>query len=248
MKYKTIILSDIHLGTRDSKADEVMEFLNTNKCENLILNGDIIDGWALKRGLKWRKQHMKCVRYFIKLAEKGTNVTWIRGNHDDFLRDFIPYVNGNIKIVEDMIYNGVNGKRYFILHGDIFDVFVTKMGWISKIGSIGYDLALWMNRWYNRIRKFRNLPYDSLSQKIKNNIKKAVSFINDFEFYIVSMAKNEGYDGVICGHIHQPEIKIIDNIEYMNSGDWVENMSALVETYDGEWKLIYFFNEENLVV
>lgn len=237
--YKTIILSDIHLGTKDSKADEVITFLENNKCENLILNGDIVDGWAIKRGSKWNRKHMKCVRKFIKLAEKGTNVTWIRGNHDDFLREFIPFEIGNINILEDLEYIGINGKTYFILHGDVFDIFVTKMGWLAKIGSIGYDLALWVNRWYNRYRVRRKLPYYSLSKKIKDSVKKAVNFINDFEVYISNVAISKNYDGVICGHIHHPEIKKINGIEYMNSGDWVETMSALVEDYNGNWQIIF---------
>jgi UDP-2,3-diacylglucosamine pyrophosphatase LpxH len=238
-KFKTIIISDLHLGTKDSKSIELVEFLEKNKCENLILNGDIIDGWAIKRGSRWRNKDMKCIRKLIKLTEKGTHITWIRGNHDDFLKDFIPFTIDKFKILEDLTYYGINNKKYLILHGDIFDVFVTKMGWVAKIGSIGYDLALWVNRWYNKYRTWRGLPYDSLSKRIKNSVKKAVNFINDFENYISTMGKKEGYDGVICGHIHHPEIKNIDGIDYMNSGDWVENLTALVENYDGTWEIIY---------
>ena len=241
-EWRTIVLSDIHLGIRESKADEVVKFLNQNKAETLILNGDIIDGWALKRGSKWRDKHTKCIKKFFKLAQKDSKVFWVRGNHDDFLDDFLPFdskING-ITVLNEMDYTGANGKRYLITHGDILDVFITKMGWLAKIGSIGYDLALWFNYWYNEWRKWRGLPYLSVSKMIKDSVKQAVKFVTDFENYVTSVAVKNGYDGVICGHIHQPEKKVINDIEYLNSGDWVENMSCLVEDFDGSWHVVYF--------
>ena len=238
-KYKTIIMSDIHLGMKDSKSNEVIEFLEKNSCDTLILNGDIVDGWALNRGAKLKSKHLKCIRKIMKLSEKNTKVYWLRGNHDDFLKDFMPIKIGDIQIQEDLIINS-GCKKYLVLHGDIFDVFITKMGWLAKIGSVMYDFSLWINRWYNRYRKLRGKEYLSIAKKMKENVKFATKFIGKFEDHISDLAKIKGYDGVICGHIHYPIIKKIGNIDYMNSGDWVETMSCLVETYDGNWKIVYY--------
>jgi UDP-2,3-diacylglucosamine pyrophosphatase LpxH len=240
--WKTIILSDIHLGIRESKAEEVVKFLNTNTAETIILNGDIVDFWALKRGSKWKPKHSACMKKFFSLANKGVDVIWVRGNHDDFLDQFLPMESkfNGIKIVNDTEHIGINGKKYLVLHGDIFDIFITKMGWLAKIGSIGYDLALWFNHWYNEWRKYRNLPYLSVSKMIKDSVKQAVKFVTDFEDYITGTAKKSGYDGVICGHIHQPEIKMVDGIEYLNSGDWVENLTCLVEDFNGDWSIFTY--------
>jgi len=239
MKYRTIILSDIHLGSRYSRSNDVVEFLKENKCETLILNGDIIDGWALKRGGSWNESHMRCIRKFLKIS-KNSKVYWIRGNHDDFLYDFLPFKLGNIKILEDMDYIGLDGNRYFVLHGDVFDVFVKDMKWLAKLGSIGYDLSLWLNKWYNKYRILVGKEYFSLSKLIKNSVKKASSYIGDFENHMIKHAKQLGYDGVICGHIHKAEISKINGIYYMNSGDWVESNTALVEEFDGTWKIIEY--------
>lgn len=239
IKYRTIVISDLHLGSTYSRAKDVTDFLSKNKCDTLILNGDIIDGWALKRGGTWNNSHMKCIQKLIKKS-KTTKVYWIRGNHDDFLHDFIPFDFGKILLREDLEYIGVNGKKYLILHGDIFDIFVNKMKWLAKIGSIGYDFTLWLNKWYNKYREFRGLEYFSLSQKIKASVKEATNFIGDFENNMVSHAKSLNCDGVICGHIHKAELKTIDGLEYMNSGDWVESNSALVEDINGNWSIIYY--------
>ena len=240
-KYKTIIMSDIHLGMTDSKANEVVDFLENNSCETLILNGDIIDGWAIKRGAKLKPKHMRCIRKIMKISEKGTKVYWLRGNHDDFLKDFMPIKIGDIQIKEDLVIKS-GDKKYLVLHGDLFDVFITKMGWLAKIGSVLYEFSLWLNRWYNRYRKWRGKEYLSIAKKIKENVKFATNFINKFEDHLVDLAHRKGYDGVICGHIHYPVIKKIGDIEYMNSGDWVETMSCLVEDYYGQWSLKYYKN------
>jgi UDP-2,3-diacylglucosamine pyrophosphatase LpxH len=239
MKYKTIILSDIHLGSKYSRAKDVTDFLTKNTAETIILNGDIIDGWALKRGGVWTDEHMKCVRKLMKLSKSST-VYWIRGNHDDFLYDFIPFDFGKIMLRESMEYRGLDKNKYLILHGDIFDVFVDKWGWLAKIGSVGYDMTLWINKWYNKYRTYRGLPYFSLSQKIKASVKTATNFIGDFENHMVTHARSLECDGVICGHIHKAEIRDIDGMIYMNSGDWVESNTALVETLKGKWKIINY--------
>jgi UDP-2,3-diacylglucosamine pyrophosphatase LpxH len=239
MNYKTVIISDLHLGSTYSRSKDIYKFLSEIKCETLILNGDIIDGWALKRGNSWSGEHMKCVRKIMKKAYK-TKVIWVRGNHDDFLYDFIPISLGNIEIVENHELYGLNGKKYLVLHGDIFDIFINEIKWLAKVGSICYDMALWLNKWYNNYRAFMGKEYFSLSQKIKASVKEATNFIGNFENHMVSHSKSLGFDGVICGHIHKAEIRNIDGIEYMNSGDWVESNTALVEDYDGNWSLIHY--------
>jgi UDP-2,3-diacylglucosamine pyrophosphatase LpxH len=233
--YKTTIISDLHLGSKASRRDDIIKFLDDLKTEVLILNGDIIDGWSLQRGSKWTKKDTKIIRKILKISETGTKVIWVRGNHDEFIKEFIPMMFGGIKMVEDYIIQSKN-KKYYVFHGDVLDVFITKVKWLAYIGSIGYDLALWMNRWYNRWRKFRNLPYYSISKDIKNGIKKATNFINDFECNAIKLAEQKGCQVAICGHIHQPDMKS----NYFNSGDWCENCTALVETKNGDWKVIDF--------
>jgi UDP-2,3-diacylglucosamine pyrophosphatase LpxH len=222
MNYKAIIASDLHLGTKDSQAKEFIEFLEQHPTDLLILNGDIIDGWALNRGAKWKKGHTKAVAALLKLSNK-TKIIWIRGNHDEFLTEFIGSHFGNIEIRENYILN-----NYFVFHGDVIDVFITKYKWLAKIGSIGYDFALWLNRWYNRYRAWRKLPYQSISQDIKAGVKAATNYVNDFETTAIKMAAQNGCYGVICGHIHQPADLHINGAHYLNSGDWVENRTAIL--------------------
>jgi UDP-2,3-diacylglucosamine pyrophosphatase LpxH len=226
MRYKAIFASDLHLGTKDSKAKEFIEFLENHHTDLLILNGDIVDGWALNRGSKWKKNHTKVISKILKLSNK-TKVIWVRGNHDEFISEFIGSHFGNIMIVEDYILE-IMDKRYYIFHGDVIDVFITKYKWLAKIGSIGYDMALWLNRWYNRYRSWRKLPYQSISQQIKAGVKQATNYINDFENAAIKMANKKGCDGVICGHIHNPADLVIDGDHYLNSGDWVENGTAIL--------------------
>ena len=235
MKYKTVVISDLHLGSKASRRDDIIKFLDDIKTDTLILNGDIVDGWALKRGSKWTKKDTRVIRKILKMSETGTEVVWLRGNHDEFIKDFIPMVLGDIVMAEDYIIQS-NGIRYYVFHGDVLDVFITKIKWLAYIGSIGYDIALWINRWYNRWRAFRGLPYYSISKDIKNGIKSATNFINDFEDNAIRLARQKGCDVAICGHIHHPAI-IKD---YMNSGDWCENCTALVQLNTGEWEIINY--------
>jgi UDP-2,3-diacylglucosamine pyrophosphatase LpxH len=234
MKYQAIIVSDLHLGTKDSKAEEFIEFIEKNPTDLLILNGDIVDGWALNRGTKWKKQHTKVISKLLQLSNK-TRIIWIRGNHDEFIQEFIGTHLGAIEIREDYKLDINNTmESYYIFHGDVIDVFITKYKWLSKIGSVGYDFALWLNRIYNTYRKWRKLPYISISQKIKESVKVATNYVNDFEVTALSMATKKGCNGVICGHIHQPADRMIGGKRYLNSGDWIENMSAILVDYNGE--------------
>ncbi len=238
--YKTIVLSDLHLGTRASKAKEVLHFLKQHKCETLILNGDIIDGWALKKGGQWKKQHSNFFKHLLNLTAKNKcEIIYIRGNHDDFLEEMMPFRLGNFSIRKYYIHYGVQ-KKYFVTHGDIFDNITTRLKWIAKLGDTGYTFLLWLNRHYNTYREKRGLPYYSLSQAVKLKVKSAVSFISDYENELVKVAKARRCHGVICGHIHQPAIKTLQGIDYLNSGDWVESLTALTEDREGNWHIVYY--------
>jgi len=243
MKYKYLILSDLHLGIRDSKTKELLKFLEKINTEHIILNGDIIDGWAINRGSKIRKIHIKLIAELLKISNK-TKITWIRGNHDNFIEDFTGTSIGNINIVEDLIIN-IGDKNYYVFHGDLIDIFITKYKWISYIGSVGYDLALLINRIYNRYRKLRGLKYYSISDKIKKSVKFATNYINDFEENAINIAKTKNCDGgVICGHIHVPEIREINNSLYINSGDWIENLTAITIDNKNKIKLVKYSDFE----
>lgn len=238
--FKTIVISDIHLGTKGSKAKEIVRFLKLYSCENLILNGDIIDGWQLKKSGSWKRKHTRFFNRMLKMIEQdNTKVFYLRGNHDDFLDQILPLTIGNLSIQQDMIYESC-GKKYFITHGDVFDSVTSHFRWIAYVGDIGYTFLLWLNRQVNYYRRKKGLPYYSLSQYVKGKVKKAVSYIDNFETELAKFAQSKGCDGIICGHIHKPKNRIIDGIEYLNSGDWVETMSALAEDHEGNWQLIYY--------
>lgn len=238
--YKTIIVSDVHLGTKGSKSKEIARFLKQFHCDNLILNGDIIDGWQLKKSGSWKRKHTRFFNRVLKMMEnQSTNVFYLRGNHDDFLDQILPLQIGKLQILADMTYES-NGKTYFITHGDVFDSITTNLRWIAYLGDVGYTFLLWLNRVVNYYRYKKGLPYFSLSQFVKGKVKQAVSYVDDYETELAKMAKAKGCDGIICGHIHKAENRMIDGIHYLNSGDWVETMSALAEDHEGNWELIYF--------
>ncbi|MGA1941058.1 UDP-2,3-diacylglucosamine diphosphatase [Arcobacter sp. YIC-310] len=247
MKYKSIFISDVHLGTRFSKAKKLLNFLKHNECENLILVGDIIDGWAIKRKFIWPQTHSDVIQKVLKKARKGTNVHFITGNHDEFIRPFVPLVLGDsLNISNELDYQGINGKKYYITHGDFFDSITMTKKWLAILGDYGYDLLLYLNAALNFIRQKLGIKkYWSLSKYVKDSVKSSVSFINDFESVLSTHAKNKGYDGIICGHIHKAEIRDIDGIEYLNCGDWVENCTAIVETFDGEFKIIDWLDKND---
>ena len=237
---KTIVISDLHLGTKGSKAKEVTNFLKQYRCDNLILNGDIIDGWRLQKSGQWKKKHTKFIKQVLSMiVEDGTKVTYLRGNHDDFLDQVMPLNFGNIRVCREMTYES-NGKRYYIVHGDIFDSITSHLTWIAKLGDVGYTFLLWLNHQYNQRRMRKGLPYYSLSQNIKSRVKAAVSFVDDFEAQLSDLARSRGFDGIICGHIHQPAMKMINDTHYFNSGDWVESLSALTEDHQGHWQISYY--------
>ena len=227
-------MSDLHLGARQSQTDKIISFLDNNTTEKLILNGDIIDGWALKGNGKWTKDCTKIFRRFMKMSEKNTKVVYIRGNHDDFLKDFIPFKLNNIRIVRKYIHTGIDNRKYFCFHGDVLDFVIMEARWLAVIGGWSYDIVIKFNTLYNKIRKWFNLPYHSLANTIKQSVKGAINFVSDFEDNAKGLTKQKGYDVAVCGHIHHPKIEN----DYMNSGDFCENSTCLVEDYNGEWKII----------
>lgn len=241
--YKTIVLSDVHLGTTHSKATELCEFIDSVKCEKLILNGDIIDGWHLQKGGKkgkWRKKHTAFFKSVIQMMDKyDTEVIYVRGNHDDFLDAVVPFNFFNIQIVNYHVHRSFD-KEYYVTHGDIFDSITTGARWLARIGDVGYDILLHINKIVNKRRLKRGLPYFSLSQKIKKQVKQAVSYISDYEDQLAKLAKSKKMDGIICGHIHQSANYYIQGVHYLNSGDWVESLTALTEDFDGNWEVYHF--------
>lgn len=240
--YKTIVMSDIHLGSPWSKAKEANRFLRYNTCDTLILCGDIIDGWELLRGRreKWKRRHTNFIRRLLDI-QHHTHIIYLRGNHDDFLDRILPLEFANVTVMKDYIYLD-GATRYYVLHGDVFDHVTSSMRWLAKIGDVGYSLLLWVNKIYNRGRMKRGLPYDSISQKIKQKVKASVSYISDFERHLVEIAEKKGCSGVICGHIHQADKRMIGSVLYLNSGDWVESMTALVQDYAGNWEIARYKN------
>lgn len=249
-KYKSIFISDLHLGISKSKAKEFNIFLKANKSENLYLIGDMIDFWRiLNKKYNWNKEwtqdHNNAIRRVLSAAKKGSKVFYVTGNHDEYLRPYVNELNsklifGNIKIVNEFVYTGIDGKKYLILHGDQYDVMVRNYKFISHTSTNLYDILIYINKILSKVRSKLGLPKWSLSYYIKRKTKDAINFLHKYEKLLITDAYNRGFHGVICGHTHYPELKIIDSIIYMNTGDWVDSMTAIVETYEGEFKLITY--------
>jgi len=233
LRFKTIFLSDVHLGTPDCKIAEVNDFLRRTRCEKLVLNGDIIDSWHLRRKQHhWTSSHTRFIRMVLRKMEKDqTDVVYLRGNHDDELRRFMPLRLSRLQICNEHIHETPRGK-YVVIHGDVFDQVTTHCRWPSVLGSIGYDWLLRINRTYNWWRRLRGKEYFSLSKAIKARVKQAVSYAGNYEQQLKDTAAQRGACGVICGHIHTAADKLLDGIHYLNSGDWVENRTAIVEHLD----------------
>ena len=237
-KYRTIWLSDIHLGSKGCQAEQLLQFLKTHDSEYLILVGDIIDFWALKRQSFWPESHNTVVQKILKKARHGTKVIFIPGNHDEVLREYTGLTFGGIEVCDSYMHELTDGRKIFCIHGDQYDVITRYHKWIAVLGDIGYTSLLWVNRIHNKFRNMVGLDYWSLSSYIKYKVKEAVNFIGDYENTIAKHAKEMNVYGILCGHIHHAEIKMIDNVLYMNTGDWVESCTALVEDNDGYISLI----------
>jgi UDP-2,3-diacylglucosamine pyrophosphatase LpxH len=240
MQYRTIWISDIHLGTSGCQAEYLLDFLKHNEAQTFYLVGDIIDGWRLKKSWYWPQAHNDVVQKILRKVRKGSEVFYIPGNHDEVARQFIGMTFGDIQIRNEMIHITANGKRLWITHGDLFDSVMQYAKWLAYLGDSAYTIILVINRWFNNIRIKLGFQYWSLSQFLKHKVKNAVSFIADFEAIMAREARKRKCDGVVCGHIHKAEIRDIDGLLYCNDGDWVESLTALVETFDGELKIIHW--------
>lgn len=238
---EVVVISDVHLGTKGSQATELLKYLKSIKPKTLILNGDIIDIWQFKKRY-FPKSHLKVVKHLIGLASDRCQVYYITGNHDEMFRRFSGIKIGKLRILNDLKLT-LDGKKVWIFHGDVFDVVMQYSKWLSKLGAIGYDSLIWLNTQVNRFARFFKLEPVSFSKKIKESVKGAVKFINAFEDTVASVAVRKGFDTVVCGHIHKPEIREIkvenNSVTYLNSGDWIENLTAL-EYNAGEWQIFNF--------
>ncbi len=244
--YRTVWISDLHLGTKGANADELLEFLRIVNSDKLYLVGDIVDGWRLKRSWYWPQSHNDVVQKILRKARKGTRVIYVPGNHDEFLADYYDNNFGGIEIVKNDIHVTADGRRILVLHGHEFDNIVRYSKWLALVGDYAYQAALNLNHFFNITRKYFGKDYWSLSSYLKLKVKNAVSFISAFEEAVVKAAKKHKVDGVICGHIHHAQVRKIEDMMYYNDGDWVESCTALVEDHAGQLHLINWFDAQQL--
>ena len=238
--YRTIFLSDTHLGTRGCRSDFLADFLRRNSCERLFLVGDIIDGWRLRKSWYWDQHHDEVVRLVLRQARAGTEVTYIPGNHDEMFRAWLPLgleVAG-IKLRREATHTTATGLRLLVIHGDEFDSVVRYAKFLALLGDWAYTTALVLNRWFNLVRRRLGYSYWSLSAWLKRQVKEAVKAIDRFETALANEARRRGFDGVVCGHIHHAEMRTVNGVLYLNDGDWVESCTALVEHHDGRLELV----------
>lgn len=236
--YRTLFLSDVHLGTRSAQADLLLEFLKHTEADTIFLVGDIVDFWRIKRGAVWPQSHNDVLQKILRKVRKGTRVVFIPGNHDEGIRDYAGMHFGGIEIERQAVHTMADGRRYVVLHGDEYDVVVRYARWLAFLGDRGYELALWLNSPLNFVRRHLGLGFWSLSAYLKHRVKTAVNFIGEFERALAEEARRQQVDGVICGHIHHAASRDIGGIHYINTGDWVESCTAIGETHTGEIELI----------
>ncbi len=238
LRVRTVWISDLHLGTPGCQAKALLDFLRAVNCTTLYLVGDIIDGWQLRRTWFWPQAHNDVVQKVLRLARKGTRVVFVPGNHDEFARRYVEHNFGGVEVEEDCVHVTADGRRLWITHGDRFDGVIQNAKWLAHVGDTAYELSLDVNRWFNRLRARMGLRYWSLSRYLKLKVKRAVSYIGDFEAAVAREARRRGVHGVVCGHIHHAEMRDIDGVLYCNDGDWVESLTALVEHHDGRLEII----------
>lgn len=237
-KYRALFISDIHLGMRGNQVEALLEFLKHHDAETIYLVGDIVDGWRLRSGWYWPQSHNDVVQKLLRKARKGTKIIYIPGNHDEFLREFYGSHFGGIVVRETALHEAADGKRYLVIHGDIFDVVVRHARWLAYFGDWAYEIALRLSTHINLIRRKLGFTYWSLSAWAKLKVKNAVNFIGKFEETLAAEAQRQGVDGVICGHIHSAAMRDFDGFTYINTGDWVESCTAVVEHEDGRMEII----------
>jgi UDP-2,3-diacylglucosamine pyrophosphatase LpxH len=242
-QYRTIWISDVHLGTRGCKADFLIDFLRYNDAETIYLVGDIIDGWRLKRSWYWPQAHNDVVQKVLRKVRKGAQVIYVPGNHDEWLRDYTLMQFGGVDVAEEVIHVTADGRRLLVIHGDVFDAVVKHARWLALLGDGAYTAAIWLNRYFNKARRRLGYQYWSLSAYLKHRVKNAMQYIGSFADAVVDEALRRGLDGVVCGHIHYAEMREIKGVLYCNDGDWVESCTALVEHFDGRLELINWIDE-----
>jgi UDP-2,3-diacylglucosamine pyrophosphatase LpxH len=235
---RTVFISDVHLGTPGCQAHALLDFLREVQCETLFLVGDIVDGWQLKRSWYWPQAHNDVLQKLMRKARKGTRVVFVPGNHDEFARRYVAHNFGGIDVVEDSMHTTADGRRLWVTHGDYFDGVIQCARWLAYLGDQAYEFVLKLNRFLNLARGRLGLPYWSLSRYLKFKVKRAVSYVNDFEAAVAREAKRRGADGVVCGHIHHAEIRVVEGVLYCNDGDWVESLTAIVEHHDGRLEIV----------
>ena len=238
LRVRTVWISDLHLGTPGCQATALLDFLRGVECETLYLVGDIIDGWQLRRQWYWPQAHNDVVQKLLRKARKGTKVIFVPGNHDEFARKYLGHNFGGVDVVDEAIHQTADGRLLWVTHGDYFDGVIQCAKWLAYVGDWAYELTLRFNRHLNSWRARLGLPYWSLSRYLKLKVKRAVSYVSDFEVAVAREARGRGVQGVVCGHIHHAEMRMIDGVLYCNDGDWVESLTALVEHADGRLEIL----------
>jgi UDP-2,3-diacylglucosamine pyrophosphatase LpxH len=237
-KFRTIFISDVHLGTRGCRADQLLDFLRWHEAETIYLVGDIIDGWQLRYGWHWPQAHNDVVQKLLRKSRKGARLVYLPGNHDEFLRDYYGMHFGGIEVAAEVVHVAADGRRYLVTHGDHFDLVVKNARWLAFLGDQAYTFALMVNTALNWARRQLGLPYWSISKWAKARVKNAVNYISEFEKTLSHEAGRHQTHGVICGHIHHAAIRSIADVHYVNCGDWVESCSAAVEHFNGEFEIL----------
>jgi UDP-2,3-diacylglucosamine pyrophosphatase LpxH len=236
--FRSIFISDVHLGSKAAKAEFLIDFLRYHDAETIFLVGDIVDGWRLRRSWHWPQAHNDVVQKLLRKARKGASITYIAGNHDEFARQFQGVHFGGIVVADRVIHETADGKRFLIIHGDQFDTVVHNARWLAYLGDYAYDTAMIINRVVSKFRHLLGMPYWSFSSWAKVKVKKAVNFIGSFQNVLAEEARRSHVDGVICGHIHHAAIETFGDVQYINTGDWVESCTAVVEHFDGKMEIV----------
>lgn len=238
--FRSIFISDVHLGSKTAKAEFLIDFLRHHDADTIFLVGDIVDGWRLRRSWHWPQAHNDVVQKLLRKARKGSSITYIAGNHDEFARQFQGVHFGGIVVADRAVHETADGRRMLVIHGDQFDTVVHNARWLAYFGDYAYDAAMLINRGVSRFRKVFGMPYWSFSSWAKVKVKKAVNFIGSFQEVLTEEARRSEVDGVICGHIHHAAIETVDDVQYINTGDWVESCTAVVEHFDGRFEILHW--------
>ena len=239
-RYRSVFISDLHLGTPGCKAECLLDFLHHVESEYLYLVGDIVDGWRLRKRWFWPEHHDQILHTLLARASRGTRVVYLPGNHDEALRKLIGCTLGGVRILHDAIHKTADGRRLLVIHGDVFDGVCTDVKWLARLGSLAYETTLAINNGFNLVRRWLGLGYWPLSAFLKAQVKAAVNFVERYEHSLAAEARRREVSGVVCGHVHKPEIRTIEGVQYYNDGDWVESCSALVEHWDGRLELLHW--------